>query len=272
MITRKTEQLLILTKTYPSPSTKYRETTCVAALTRTGELRRLFPVPYRFLLDETKFRKWEWIEASVATTTSDRRPESRRIDIDSIELLGERVDTADGWVSRQHLIAPQIVEDFFELDERRKQTGQSLGIIRPKAISALEITASKTPTWTDEDLQKLMQDGLFDTEEMKNRFVIEKVPFDFYFRYISGEDVYEHKIIDWEAGALYWKCVQRYGRDGWEEKFRRKYEIEFEKKDLLFLMGTMHRFQDQWLIVGVIYPPKRQPEPPDQQLGLELGL
>lgn len=27
------EELLILTKTYPTPSTKYRETTCVAAVT-----------------------------------------------------------------------------------------------------------------------------------------------------------------------------------------------------------------------------------------------
>ena len=110
MIARNREQLLILTKTYPSPSAKYRETTCVAALTRTGELRRLFPVPYRFLVDETKFKKWEWIEASVATTSSDRRPESRRIDVDSIELLGERVDTAGGWYDRQQLIGPQIVE------------------------------------------------------------------------------------------------------------------------------------------------------------------
>ena len=117
-----------------------------------------------------------------------------------------------------------------------------------------------------------MQDGLFDTEEMKNRFVIEKVPFDFHYRYISGEGVFHHKIIDWEAGALYWKCLRRYGSTGWEEKFRQKFEVEFEKKDLLFLMGTMHRFQEQWLIVGVIYPPKPPPAPTNQQLGLELDL
>lgn len=43
------EELLILTKTYPSPSSKYRETTCVAAINRQGEMRRLFPVPFRLL-------------------------------------------------------------------------------------------------------------------------------------------------------------------------------------------------------------------------------
>ena len=239
-------------------------------MTRTGELRRLFPVPYRFLVDDTKFKKWEWIQASTSTTTADHRPESRRIDIDSIELLGERVGTEAGWHERREIIAPQLVEDFYELEERRKRTGQSLGIIRPTGISKFEISPAKPPAWTKEDYQKLAQDGLFDTEQMKNRFVLQKVPFDFYYRYISGENVCRHKLIDWEAGALYWKCLRNYGQNEWEEKFRQKFETEFQKKDLLFLLGTIHRFPDRWLIVGIIYPPKPQPEPATQQLGLQL--
>lgn len=43
------EELLILTKTYPEPSSRHRETTYVAALNRRGELRRIFFVPFRFL-------------------------------------------------------------------------------------------------------------------------------------------------------------------------------------------------------------------------------
>lgn len=42
------EELLILTKTYPLPSAKYRETACVAALTRAGEMRRLYPRAFSF--------------------------------------------------------------------------------------------------------------------------------------------------------------------------------------------------------------------------------
>ncbi|WP_440562731.1 hypothetical protein [Trinickia sp.] len=30
-------------------------------------------------------------------------------------------------------------------------------------------------------------------------------------------------------------------------------------KELMFLMGNQHRFQDQWLIISLIYPPKRRP-------------
>ena len=270
-MSRQVEELLILTKTYPSPSSRYRETTCVAAITRAGELRRLFPVPYRFLADETRFKKWEWIRASVATTTADHRPESRRIDVDSIELLDERVGTDDSWFERRQIIEAHVVEDFYTLEERRKKSGETLGFIRPKAISSFEITPAKEPNWSDEDYEKLAQDGLFDTAEMRDRIVLRKIPFDYYYKYISGEDVHRHKIVDWEAGALYWKCLRRYGEGGWLEKFRYKFETEFQKKDLLFLMGTIHRFPDRWLIVGLIYPPKQPPEPALRQLGLELG-
>jgi hypothetical protein len=106
---------------------------------------------------------------------------------------------------------------------------------------------------------------------MRDRIVLRKVPFDFYYKYISGESVHRHKLIDWEAGALYWNCFHRYGEQGWLEKFRYKFETEFQKKDLLFLMGTIHRFPDHWLIVGLIYPPKPPQEPALRQLGLELG-
>ncbi len=270
-----TEELLILTKTYPSPSAKYRECSCVAAINRDGELRRLFPVPYRFLSDESQFQKWEWIRAKVSKTTKDQRPESRRIDADSIELLGQKIETGGDWFERKQIISKQVVDDFEMLEKRREREGNTLGIIRPKAISEFQINAARYPTWTKEEQEKLIQDGLFDTAEMRDRIALQKVPYDYYYRYISGESVQTHKIVDWEAGALYWRCIARYGRDGWMEKFRLKFGTEFLKKDLFFLMGTIHRFPNRWLIVGLIYPPKQRPAPPrpaSEQLGLGLAL
>jgi hypothetical protein len=29
----------------------------------------------------------------------------------------------------------------------------------------------------------------------------------------------------------------------------------------MFLMGTIHRFPEQWLIASLIYPPRQRPEP-----------
>src|SRR6185312_6850633 len=89
-----------------------------------------------------------------------------------------------------------------------------------------------------------------------------KVPFDFYYRYLcdspEGEKEHRHKIVDWEAGALYWNCRRNHG-DDWEAPFRAKLEGQLGGKDLMFLMGNQHRFQDQWLIISLIYPPKRKP-------------
>ncbi|MGR9449202.1 hypothetical protein [Rhizobium leguminosarum] len=42
-------RILILCKTYPSPSGKYAETTCVAGMDERGKLVRLFPVPFRLI-------------------------------------------------------------------------------------------------------------------------------------------------------------------------------------------------------------------------------
>ncbi len=50
----------------------------------------------------------------------------------------------------------------------------------------------------------------------------------------------------------------------WEPAFRDKFGKALPASDLKFLLGTIHRFPDQWLIVSVIYPPKQ----PQQSLHL----
>jgi hypothetical protein len=37
------ERIVILAKTYPSPSSQYVETSCVAGISSDGEMRRLIP-------------------------------------------------------------------------------------------------------------------------------------------------------------------------------------------------------------------------------------
>ncbi len=112
-------------------------------------------------------------------------------------------------------------------------------------------------------LREQMQSDLFsEAEERKHVKQLRKVPFDFRYRYVcqtpEGEQEHTHKIVDWEAGALFWKCRQSHGT-GWEQPFRAKLEEDLGSKELMFLMGNQHRFQDQWLIISLIYPPKRKP-------------
>lgn len=268
------EELLILTKTYPSPSARYRETTCVAAVNNHGQLRRLFPVPYRLLDGSAQFNKWEWITARLAVPDKDHRPESRRIDADSIERSGRVLKTRNAdWSERLRWIEPHLVTSFAALEARRQATGQTLGFLRASKILELKISPVKEAEWTEADKIKLTQDGLFDSVEIKRRQPLRKLPYDFHYQYVcaadGGPETNIRKLTDWEIGALYWKCVAAYGPKGWEVKFRHRLETEFAQKDLIFLMGTIHRFPDHWLIVGIVHPPKPTPGAA-RQLGLSL--
>lgn len=259
MPTFQREELLILTKTYPQPSRTYRETTCVAAINRQGEMRRVFPIPFRFLEGNSQFRKWEWISANVIQTPKDQRPESRKLDVDTITKNNVVIGTQNGWVERRQWIEPHLLPSFAHLEARRQQSGQTLGILRPTRLIELEVRQVKDPEWTEDEKLRMMQEELFDAEPQTARPLLRKLPFDFHYRYecqtANGVEINRHKITDWEAGALYWNCVRSHGSE-WEEPFRQKLETEFAAKDLMFLMGTMHRFPKQWLIVGLIYPPK----------------
>jgi hypothetical protein len=254
------ETLLILTKTYPSPSQKHRETSCVAAMNNLGEMRRLFPIPFRLLNDTSQFARWEWVRARVIKAADDHRPESYKVDVDSIVRVS-KMGTDQGWAERMHWIDRHIVPDFNALEARRQATGETLGLIRPSNIR-LEITPSESSDWTDEEKTKLIRDGLFNSPEAKLRVPLQKVPFNFHYLYeqqtTQGTTIHRHKITDWEACALYWNCQRDYGNN-WEHYFRLKLEEDFSRnRDLMFLMGTMHRFPDHWLIVGLLYPPKAE--------------
>lgn len=83
----KVEKILILAKTYPIPSAKHVETSCIAGITENQEMRRLYPVPFRLLGQDLQFKKWEWIEVETYPNSQDSREESRKINYSSIHRL-----------------------------------------------------------------------------------------------------------------------------------------------------------------------------------------
>jgi hypothetical protein len=265
-------RILILCKTYPSPSGKHVETSCVAGMEEDGRLIRLFPVPFRLVGDDKQFKKWQWITARIEKAPSDHRPESHKIFVDTIQCEGDPLPTQNRWHARRSQLGKiAVFSDFTALEAARVSVGVTLGLLRPSRIISLDITPSDKPEWTDEERQKLIQDerqaGLFDEADAKRIATLRKVPFDFHYRYAcavrSETHEYRHKISDWEAGALYWNCRQRYS-NAWEPAFRAKLEETLPASDLMFFMGTIHRFPNQWLIVSLIYPPKQPTERPRQ--------
>jgi len=261
------EKILILAKTYPSPSARYAETSCIAGISQEGKMRRLFPVPFRLLQDAQQFKKWQWIEARIKKAANDHRPESHSLYIDGIRCT-DVIDTKGAWAGRKLWL--EKIPSFANADtmeQARQKTGLSLALIGPVRLVDIDMIAAKHAQWTSEELAKLqqaqMQSGLFSEDEAKTQIkTLRKLPFDFYYQYAcaapEGENMYRNKIIDWEAGALFWNCYKNYG-NGWQTPFRTKLLHDMESKELFFLMGNQHRFPNQWLIISLIYPPKPTP-------------
>jgi hypothetical protein len=56
----------------------------------------------------------------------------------------------------------------------------------------------------------------------------------------------------------YRRWRQDYGTN-WEQAFRQRFEQEMiEKYDTHFMVGTVHQHPNNWIIVGLFYPPKQE--------------
>jgi len=230
---------------------------------------RLFPVPFRLIADEQQFRKWQWIEARVEKSNDDHRPESHRLFVDTIRVISEPLQSGKtGWPLRAALLdkAPQFL-NFDSMEAARLDAGTSLAILQPARVSQLEIKPAKASEWTPDELDKLIksqkQGGLFDEAEAGREVqLLEKLPFDFYYHCeFDGDGApckKRIKLVDWEVGALYRNLLRAHGPDHWEQHFRQKYEQELPARDLRLMMGTMHRFPDQWLGISVFALPRPQ--------------
>jgi hypothetical protein len=62
---------------------------------------------------------------------------------------------------------------------------------------------------------------------------------------------------DWEMSQAYRQWRSEYG-DGWEQKFRQRFETEMMKKnDTHFFVGTVAAHPQNWIIIGLFYPPHK---------------
>ncbi len=109
-------EAVVLVKAAPLPSLTYKETVCCAALTDDGKWLRLYPIRFRLLPPERRFRRWARIRfrARRPDPRKDDRPESRRIDERSIRILGQL--QAD---QRGAFVAPAVVDSLKAEQEKR---------------------------------------------------------------------------------------------------------------------------------------------------------
>lgn len=249
----KRERVLITARTYPTPARQGVEVSCTGAITDAGKWIRLHPVPYRFLDLDKRFRKYQWIDVGV-TKSSDPRPESYRVDISSLKILTPPLQTTNHWQARKDVIFPLRSPSLCYLQRTRQETGTTLGFFKPREITGFEIRPEQSPDWTSDERERLLQQGLFETEP---HTPLEKIPFKFYYRFVCDEDDCSgHRLscVDWELGQAYRRWRMEYG-ERWEEKIREKFEQEMiERFDTHFFVGTIKAHPQVWIIVGLFYP------------------
>jgi hypothetical protein len=253
--TLETKKILIVVRTYPSPSMRGVEVSCTAGITEQQEWIRLFPVPYRFLDPDQRFAKYQWVSA-IVSRGNDHRKESRKLKTDSVQILSEPLSTAHHWQARKDLVFPMRSNSLCELARKRDaERHPTLGFFKPAKITRFVLEAD-TRAWTRAQLQALGQGQLFGEKPATD---LEKVPFKAKYEFVCDEPSCRgHSLMctDWEMGQAWRSWRDRYGDDGWEQMFRQRFETEMiQEKDTHFFVGTVAEHPHRWIIVGLFYPP-----------------
>lgn len=269
------ERLLVTVKTYPTLSTKYGETVCTAGVREDGSWIRLYPVPFRRLNEREQYRKYDWLQCSLARHTSDPRPESYRpIHSSELKSVGH-LDTADKWRERKRILLDRstVYDELDKVIAAAKTNEISLCVFKPTTVRDL-IWEEEDRNWDKARLRRMRaihgQLELFEDNDWRKTFeVIPKLPYSFSYKFVDSVGrASELQILDWEIGALYWNCLRSSDGDETEAlaKVRQKYLDQFLRTDLHFFMGTTQQWHliapNPWVIVGVF------PAPHDHRLRL----
>jgi len=261
------EKVLITVKTYPTISSKYKETVCTARLRQDGSWVRIYPVPFRQLQDDEKYKKFDWIQVDLERNHQDERAESYR-PISEIERISH-VSTRQDWRERRELILnnSKVFHDFAALIEQNKNTGLSLATFKPAKIIDL-LVDEDVRDWDPIKVQAvkyLANQGDLFKETSKCFNVVRKLPYKFRYHFadING---HERKIMisDWEIGMLYWNELKRHEGDEQTAiaSVKKKYlEQLVDNRDIHFFMGTTQQWDarnapNPFMIIGVFSPPK----------------
>lgn len=235
-------EAIILVKASPQVSQKYGETVCCAGVTLAGEWVRLYPVTFRRLEDAKQFGRWDRIRFHWRRPKDDHRPESRRVDQQSIEILGELAKN-----ERQRLLANLEVTGLNAVAAE----GKSLALLRPQNPRfVVERKTDAEIAQEKSDYESICkQKDMFYQEEL---LPLEPCPFKFKYRYKTDDGDREGTCQDWETDATFFHWRKRYGEEQALQQMQHVFGKEYPKKGMVFAMGTHSRYPDVWLINGIV--------------------
>jgi hypothetical protein len=268
-----TIDFLPLVKAYPALSKSYGEVACIAGaqFRQTDALSppkvewiRLYPVPFRDLESDQQFAKYQPVRVRVERHSGDSRPETRRPDRESIELIGDAIPADGDWLRRRPFVEPLMTDSMCGIQRRRKEDRTSLGIFRPAKISGLDIepidvTKEKeemAKAWARRGAQgSLLQGGGLDEKKELMR-TLELIPWRFKLRYRCDDPEcqgHAQSVLDWEIAQFYRRERRK---PDWEEIVRHRILEEMcgPERDVALIVGNQHLHETAFLILGFWWP------------------
>jgi len=248
------KRVLITVKAPPNPSKKHQETNCCTGVDLdSGQMVRLYPIPFRLLDYSKKFRKYSIIKVKCARPVRDKRIESYRIDQDSIEIQ-RTLDTEDGWAERKSIVLPTLAPSFCKIIEDIK-IHKSLGLFK---LTEIEFEHKKSVPQDEKKRQAAYnQHTLFDRKLTPP----EQIPFSFYYKFkcYNHPACTGHKLMihDWELTEAYRCWSQKYERQqDLLDKIRETWlgKLCSPKRDVYFFVGNVWRRPKQLNLKFMISP------------------
>lgn len=267
----KEKRILIWGKTYPELSSKYRETVCTGGTLDTGEFIRLYPIPFRYLSNDATFSKYQWIRARIRKSQDDPRPESFRIDPESI-VVEDAINTDKfEWFQRKQVVfknAKGIFNSVDDLITQNRKDGTSIGFVKPVKISNVYVENRPpedyiTFTRKFEDAKLKNQQGeLFgdlSVEEIKNlQFISQRIKVEWT---CASKNCKGHNmaILDWELYELVRKTNIHTALD------RVRTILNLDINSIGFFLGNF-RLHPKAFSIGSIWYPKKSNLAPNLKL------
>lgn len=177
------------------------------------------------------------------------RPESHKVVPDSIRIV--LPGTALKQEQKVRLWKPFVAESLPALKEENKETGRSLGIIKPDPGSVkFRVKPLKDASSEEQALTQNLyhQASLLEAEPLKK---LEKPEFTFEYQFTSAGHVHNMKIHDWEVAAAYHHYKKRYG-DKALEMLNNEYGNNIPQQNLHIILGTMKAHPRQFIIIGLL--------------------
>ena len=236
------DECVMLVKALPHKSSNYFETVCCAGVGHDMKWRRLYPVAFRTLEAGQKFSRWDWVSYEYTTPSKDTRPESQKVDHETISVSKSMKP------SERFALARRMTR---ERTDEAASLGESLTLLRPDNVRF---------SWrrkTDEEVavERIKYAALADQLSFLHDAPkpLEPCPYEFTFKWRDVAGKGRTNICDdWETSTAFFVRRGSKGEQGALESLRDTFEVEYPQKGMRFALGTHSRRSAQWLLVGVI--------------------